>query len=390
IPMHVLATERATLEEADVAIDLGQSPAEIVVLSFSDSDLSALAAAWQQDADVLPTLRLASLKRLGHPMSVALYVESVVARARIVIVRCLGGLDYWRYGFEHIADVARDNGVLFAALPGDDRADPRLAAASTLAAEPLARLDRFFREGGGENLRQALRYVATLLGRDLAWTAPVPVGPITVLGEAPDGRPVALVVFYRANLMAADIAPINSLMEALDRQGLAPLGVAVSSLKDAEIRPHLEELIATHRPAIILNTTAFSALRGDDTTVLDAADVPVLQAVLSGSVREAWKDSARGLSPADLAMNVVLPELDGRLLTRAISFKAEAPTDPRLEFATVRHESVPDRVDYVARLAAAWAKLGRKRPAERRLALMLCDYPARGGRTGYAVGLDTT
>src|SRR6266851_8963869 len=161
--MHVLATELATLEEADVAVDLGQSPAEIVVLSFSDSDLSALAAAWQQDADLLPTMWLASLKRLKHPMSVDLYVESVVARARIVIVRCLGGLDYWRYGFEHIADIARDNGVLFAALPGDDRADPRLAAVSTLAAEPLARLDRFFREGGGENLRQALRYVATLL-----------------------------------------------------------------------------------------------------------------------------------------------------------------------------------------------------------------------------------
>jgi len=353
--MHVLATELATLEEADVAIDLGQSPAEIVVLSFSDSDLSALAAAWQQDADVLPTLRLASLKRLRHPMSVDLYVESVVARARIVIVRCLGGLDYWRYGFEHIADAARDNGVLFAALPGDDRADARLAAASTLAAEPLARLDRFFREGGRGNLRQALRYLATLLGRDLSWAAPVPVGPITVLGEAADGRSVALVVFYRANLMAADIAPITSLMAALDRQGLAPLGVAVSSLKDAEIRRQL----------------------------------PVLQAVLSGSAREAWQDSPRGLSPADLAMNVVLPELDGRLLTRAISFKAEAPIDPRLEFASVRHEPDPDRIDYVARLAAAWVRLGRTARSERRLALVLSDYPARGGRTGYAVGLDT-
>ena len=58
--MHVLATELATLEEADVAIDLGQSPADIVVLSFSDSDLSALAAAWRHDVDVLPTMRLAN------------------------------------------------------------------------------------------------------------------------------------------------------------------------------------------------------------------------------------------------------------------------------------------------------------------------------------------
>jgi cobaltochelatase CobN len=388
--MHVLATELATLEEADVAVDLDQSPADIVVLSFSDSDLSALAAAWRQDADVLPTMRLASLKRLKHPMSVDLYVENVVAHARMVIVRCLGGLDYWRYGLEHIADIAREKGVLFAALPGDDRADPRLAAASTLAAEPLAKLDRFFREGGTDSLRQALRYAATLLGLDLAWTPPVPIGPVTVLGKVADERPTALIVFYRANLMAADTAPITALMEALDRQGLAPLAVAVNSLKDPLAKPELEALIARHRPAVILNTTAFSAMTENDTTVLDGADVPVLQVVLSGSAHAAWQDSQRGLSPSDLAMNVVLPELDGRLLTRAISFKAESPLDPRLEFSSVRHEPVPDRVDYVARLAAAWAKLGNTPCFERRLALVLSNYPARGGRTGYAVGLDTT
>jgi cobaltochelatase CobN len=387
--MHVLATELATLDEADVAVDLGQSPAEIVVLSFSDSDLSALAAAWQQDADVLPTLRLASLKRLKHPMSVDLYVDSIVVRARLVIVRCLGGLDYWRYGLEHIADVARDNGVLFAALPGDDRADTRLASVSTLAAAPLARFERFFREGGVDNLRQALRYAATLLGRDLAWTPPAPVGPLSLLGDPAEGKPVALVIFYRANLMAGDIAPVTALMAALERQGLAPLGVAVSSLKDPAIRSPLEDLLVARKPAIILNTTAFSAMREDDTTVLDTADVPVLQVVLSGSTREAWQSSPRGLSPADLAMNVVLPELDGRLLTRAISFKVEAPVDPRLEFASVRHQPEPDRVDYVARLAAAWARLGRTPAKDRRLVLVLSDYPARGGRTGYAVGLDT-
>ena len=387
--MHVLATELATLEEADAAIDLGQSPADIVVLSFSDSDLSALAAAWRQEADLLPTMRLASLKRLKHPMSVDLYVESVVAHARLVIVRCLGGLDYWRYGLEHIADTARERAILFAALPGDDRADPRLASVSTLAAGPLAMLDRFFREGGTDNLRQALRYAGTLLGRDLAWTPPVPIGPVSVLGRAEPGRPVALIVFYRANLMAADTAPITALMEALEHQGLSPLAVAVNSLKDPLAKPELKALIAAHKPAIIVNTTAFSAMAEDDTTVLDSADAPVLQVVLSGSPRAAWEESQRGLSPADLAMNVVLPELDGRLLTRAISFKAETLADPRLEFAGVHHEPAADRVEYVARLAAAWARLRTKPRAERRLALILSDYPARGGRTGYAVGLDT-
>ncbi len=400
--MHVLATQLATLDEADAAIDLGQSPADLVVLSFSDSDLSALAAAWQQDAELLPTLRLASLKKLRHPMSVDLYVERVVAHARAVIVRGLGGLDYWRYGFERIGDIARENGVLFAALPGDDRGDPRLVSVSTLAAEPLARLEQFFREGGTENLRQALHYVGTLLGRDNAWTPPAPVGPIagftldrrtvpiSELCQAQDDRPSALVVFYRSNLMAADVEPIAALLQALDRQGLAPFAIAVNSLKDTAVEADLERLMRARKPAVILNTTAFSARREDDSTVLDTADVPVLQVVLSGSTYDGWATSLRGLSPADLAMNVVLPELDGRLLTRAISFKAEAPLDLRIEFGSVRHAPDPDRVGYVARLAAAWARLARKRRSQRRLALVLSDYPARGGRSGYAVGLDTS
>jgi hypothetical protein len=88
-------------------------------------------------------------------------------------------------------------------------------------------------------------------------------------------------------------------------------------------------------------------------------------------------------------MNVVLPELDGRLLTRAVSFKAEPVVDPELQYAPAVHEPVADRVDFVARLAAAWAGLGRKPRHERRLALVLSDYPHRGGRRGYAVGLDT-
>jgi cobalamin biosynthesis Mg chelatase CobN len=56
--------------------------------------------------------------------------------------------------------------------------------------------------------------------------------------------------------------------------------------------------------------------------------------------------------------DLALFSVDGRLLTRAISFKAEAESDAALEFSRVHHEPEPDRIDYVARLAAAWAKLG--------------------------------
>ena len=100
--MHLLPVTQISLDEGEEAVDLQQPSGDIVALSFADSDLSALAAAHQQTGEG-PTLRLASLRRLRHPLSVDLYVERTAAGARFVLVRCLGGLDYWRYGLERLS-----------------------------------------------------------------------------------------------------------------------------------------------------------------------------------------------------------------------------------------------------------------------------------------------
>ena len=348
--MHLLATDTATLDEIETAVDLGQTPADVVVLSFSDSDLSALAAAWRADRDALPSLRLASLKRLRHPMSVDLYVDSVIAKSRFVIVRSLGGLDYWRYGFERLAAACgRDIGLV--ALPGDDRADARLAALSTVPHDALELFDRYFREGGAGNLANALKLAGDLLSgkTQRPASAPVKLGPVVgmtadgtpvdIKGLAPAGdHPMALAVFYRSSLLAADTAPIRDLMQKLAAEGLDPVALAITSLKDPAAAETINALIARRRPAVIINATAFSARRSDDTTILDAADCPVLQVALAGGSQDAWSTSSRGLAPSDLAMNVVLPELDGRLFTRAISFKSETEADDDLRacFAPAR------------------------------------------------------
>lgn len=398
--MHLLAVETGSLDEIDGAVDLGQTPADVVVLSFSDSDLSALAGVWSEDPTRFPTLRLASLKRLRHPMSVDLYIERVIAGARLVIVRGLGGLDYWRYGFEQIAEVARKRQILFVALPGDDRRDPRLDAISTVSREALATFERYFRAGGPANARNLLLYADGLLGGDAVASAPAEMDAALALSsdgvpiplaqvEVKPGQPVALVVFYRASLLAGDYQPITSLVEALAQRGHCAIAVAVTSLKDPDVAQPVSDLISRVRPDVILNATAFSALRADETTLLDAADCPVLQVALAGHPRKAWAEAARGLSPSDLAMNVVLPELDGRVFTRAISFKADLAAEAGLEYARVVHEADAGRVAFVADLAAAWVRLRRKPPKMRKLALLLSDYPNRAGRTGYACGLDT-
>jgi cobaltochelatase CobN len=390
--MHLLVRETRALDEAEAAVDLGQSPADLVFLSFSDSDLGAVASAWGADRDALPSLRLANLAKLKHPMSVDLYVEQVIAGARCIVIRLLGGLDYWRYGVEEVAHAARANGIPLALLPGDGRADARLAKLSTVSGEALARLDAFFAHGGPANTTNALRLMAHLAGlapdHGLS-AAPLPQHGVHQLGIAEQpGRPLAVIVLYRAYLLAADLAPIEALARALDHEGLNARALYVGSLKDRDTSALVAATLRDWAPHVVLNATAFSARRDDAPSPLEAAGVPVLQLVHAGSGRGAWEQSSRGLSQADLAMQVVLPELDGRLMTTAISFKGEQSEVDGLEFARTAHQPSAPGIAAAAKRAAAWARLATTPRSERKLALVLSDYPGAAGQAAHAVGLD--
>src|SRR6202167_6731987 len=172
--MHLLTTTSTNLDEMVEAVDLVQPPGDIVVLSFADSDLAGLAAAWEAERATLPSVRLAHLRDLRHPMSVDLWIDRVGAHAKVIVVRLLGGLDWWRYGIERLSALARERDIALAVLPGEDRDDSRLAAASTLPPHELDTLLRFFREGGHDNLGALLRRLARHAGAAIETPAPRP------------------------------------------------------------------------------------------------------------------------------------------------------------------------------------------------------------------------
>jgi cobaltochelatase CobN len=399
--MHLLTTTSTNLDEIVEAVDLGQPPGDIVVLSFADSDLAVLAAAWEAEREVLPSVRLAHLRELRHPMSVDLWIDRVGAHAKVIVVRLLGGLDWWRYGIERLSALAREHNIALAVLPGEDRDDPRLAAASTLQREELDALLGYFREGGRENLRALLRRLAGLAGRDLKIqpSRPVPRQAGYLPGEgAVDldrliarldvDKPVVPIIFYRAMLLAADTAPIDALCAALSERGLAPAPLVVTSLKDKEALAYLREALAQLSPAVIVTTTAFAAAGNiGEPTPLDLPDVPVLQVISATTKRAAWESSPRGLGAADLAMHVVLPELDGRILAGAVAFKDPLVPQDALAFTALASRPEPDRVAMVADRIAALVRLRALPRSERRVAVLMPDYPGAAGR-GYAVGLD--
>ncbi|MBN9222433.1 MAG: cobaltochelatase subunit CobN, partial [Mesorhizobium sp.] len=470
--MHILATTSASLDDLAEPIDLRQKPADIVALSFTDSDLAGLATAWKADAGRLPSMRLAALRDLRHPMSVDLWIDSVARHAKVILVRILGGYDWWRYGCDQLASVARERGIKLALLPGECRdEDLRLIEASTLPREELDGLLDYFREGGPANMSALVRKLARLAGQDADIAEPVSVPkagfyepgrgvverpdlldagapshpPLSCRTSPPQGgrsvtnkdgslfassstnvptssaigetvddraisplagemsgrtkggvtgldsgnRPIVPILFYRSMLLAADVAPIDALFDALRQLGMRPVPVFVSSLKDPASLAFVEAALASLNPAAIITATAFaSGAEPGVETLFDRAGVPVFQVIVATTRRDVWETNQRGLAPADLAMHVVLPELDGRILAGAVSFKGESDIDPALGHRAFANRPEMDRVAQVADRISAFIRLQETPRAERKLAILIPDYPSAPGRTGYAVGLD--
>src|SRR6185503_11505100 len=114
--MHLKLDSSGSIDDGDVARDLGKAPADIVVLSAADSDLSAFGAAYASLAGDFPSVRLTNLLALGHPASVDLYVERTLCQARIVVLRMLGGESYWPHGVESLRADSLRRGALFACI----------------------------------------------------------------------------------------------------------------------------------------------------------------------------------------------------------------------------------------------------------------------------------
>jgi cobaltochelatase CobN len=401
--MHLLRTQPGGFVPDDSIADLGQTPAELVILCSGDSHLALLAETAQQLPDDYPSLRLANPMQVQNHASVDLYVDEVLRHAKVIVLSLHGGMSYWRYGVERLVELAA-RGVKLILVPGCDKPDPELIGLSTESAEDRERVWHYLRQGGKHNAQELLNFIATRwLGGHAAWAEPQtlprsviyhPQNPNADLARwQADWRadqPVAAVLFYRSHLQAANTGFIDVFCERLMAQGLNPLPMAVASLKEPACLAAVQDWMDEVECEVILNTTGFAQSSPDAPHVRPfRRDIPVIQAICAQDNEPAWRASAQGLGSRDLAMHIALPELDGRIISRPISFKDLAWRSERSQSDVVCHRAQPERMDFVAELARRWVLLARTANADKRVALILANYPTRDGRIGNGVGLDT-
>ncbi|AUM69434.1 cobaltochelatase subunit CobN [Pseudomonas fluorescens] len=401
--MHLLRTQPGGFVSDDNIADLGQTPAELVILCSGDSSLALLAEAARQLPGDYPEFRLANPMQVQNHASVDLYFEDVLRHAKVILLSLHGGIGYWRYGIERLMELA-GRGVKLILVPGDDRPDPELSDLSNVPVEDRDRLWQFLRQGGLGNALDLFHNLGSQwFGRDYPWGEPQtlprtaiyhPANTNASLGDwQADWRadlPVAAVLFYRSHLQAANTAFIDVFCQRLQVAGLNPLPIAVASLKEPGCLALVEDWLDEVEAGVILNTTGFAQSSPEAPHLRPfRRNIPVIQAICAQDNEPGWRASEQGLGPRDLAMHIALPELDGRIISRPISFKDLAWRSERSQSDVVCYRAVPERMDFVAELARRWTTLARLPNGEKRVALILANYPTRDGRIGNGVGLDT-
>jgi cobaltochelatase CobN len=392
----------------------------IFYLSTADTELLTLSHAVRGLPGGFVSVRGVNLTGMA-PEDVEALLGEIEASAHLVMVRLLGGKQTFEGGFQRLERACRARGAALIALPGDQQPDLDLAASTTAPPDVAARVFEYLVHGGVENFHQMLLYVSDAwLGSQHGWQPPKPLPWYglyhpdlghtdleTLLGRHGVGPTIAL-LFYRAHWMSGNLDFVDALVRRLEALGANVVPAFCYSLKDeaAEetgtpgvFRDLLLDAAGRPRFDCLVNTLSFSMgkLAVEGPTVaggwsvdfLDRLDRPILQAVLSTSATAQWEASAAGLNPIDTAMNVAMPEFDGRIITVPISFKEAVARDERTGATLQRYAPRADRIDLLARLALTWARLRRAPNSQKRVALILANYPTKNARIGNAVGLDT-
>ncbi len=346
------------------------------LLTTADTEILAAAHALRELGDDFPEVRCA------QPMDDP---DEFVAGARAVVVRLLGGRRAWPEGVAKLRAACERESVALLLLGGEAEPDAELAALSLAPAGAVAQAFEYLRHGGVDNTRELLRFLAdtfVLTGygfeppRELAEYGAYPAIPQR------DGRPRVGVVFYRSHFVTGNTAFVDALADAIERAGGQPVCVWTYSLRGEAPALRLLDV-----DALITTVLASGGSHAGDAwhaEALEALGVPVIQALCATTTRERWAASDAGMTPLDAAMQIAIPEFDGRIVGVPISFKERHPDLEAMHYAP-DHE----RCDRLARLAVRHATLRTLPRDTQRTAIVLSSFPTKHARVGNAVGLDT-
>lgn len=372
--------------------------AGILVLSQADTDLLTLHQAQTLLPDQFAPVQSAQVGRLPDDEAVDALLDQLLPNAQIVIAR-LHSTRSFIHGLDRLQRWAAETNGFLLCLPAVEAFDPDLMARSTVGVPLAQAISVYFQCGGAQNLANGLLCLSDhLLVTGWGFEPPeelplhgiyeisdcrLPIADCTEWVADPNPKSTVGFLFYRAHLLSGNTAFVDAIAAELQHRGLAVRAVYTQSLKESDAAGMplaLKLLQETGAIDVIVNTLSFAL--GDGGQAFTQVNAPMIQAITSSSDHAAWQRNGRGLSPLDTAMNVAIPEFDGRIIGVPVTFK-ETVADGGTRYAPDQ-----ERIQRLGGLVERMVALRHKPNAEKRIAFVFTNSAAKAARVGNAVGLD--
>ncbi len=396
--MHRLVALPGDGSEEEVTL-IEQPKAPVLFLTSVNSDIATLASALAlpEHKHWTGKIRALLLSSIEHPSQVDHYLSNTAQCSDLIIVRLLGGRAHWSYGLEQLQlwQQANSNRSIII-LSGTKEHEIELHSISSTEIKTTERISNLLKIGGVRNMSKVLSICQNIISHQNFSLYDYEITKYNdpyVWDWKDEKGPKVGIILYRALFLSGDLSLANAIVKKFRALGLVPRTLWVSSLRDPYVKRNVCSIFQSEKIKAIVTTTSFSSVEHSNSyseiNMWDKLNIPVFQLLTSTKNKENWLNSKRGLSPLDLSMQIVLPELDGRITTRPCAFRTVKQSHSSLSTYIHSLDPEPENIEWVAKHVKNWIELQHKKPYKKKVSLVLANYPIRNGRIANGVGLDT-
>jgi len=213
------------------------------------------------------------------------------------------------------------------------------------------------------------------------------------------------VLVLRSYVLADDAGHYDGVISALEAKGLRAVPAFASGL---DARPAIERFFMKDGRATVdavVSLSGFSLVGGPAYNDAKAAEdmlarlnVPYISAQpLEFQTLEAWGASSAGLSPVEYTIMVAIPELDGAVAPMVFGGRSDSSAGAcqgcgrRCNFPVAleapRMQACPERAEALAARVSKLVNLRKTSRPDRKLAIVLFNFPPNSGAVGSAAYL---
>ncbi len=377
-----------------------QPSAPVIFLTSATSDITCLSTAlklpdnnkWKNKIRALPIAYLSSNASIDH------YISKTCNTAEVILVRFLGSRSYWSYGFEQLGlwQLEKPNRHLIV-VSGIESTANDVQEISSLSQEKVDLIQTLLNQGGIKNYNYMLQTLEKIINDE-------EINLNSDLIEYHDelikwkwnnnNNSQSIAVFlYKSLLQSGNTELADKIKDISNKYKLNAKIIWITSFKSKDIENQIISLLENENIIAIITTTSFSSVEynHDDVknNLWDRLNIPVYQLLISSSTITDWNKSTVGLNPIDLSIQVVLPEVDGRICTIPVAFKNLTYTDNELSIAVYKTEPYEKNIEWCIKYIKNLSYLQKSNNSNKKIAIVIANYPVKDSRIANGVGLDT-